>query len=142
MFWDTQINVLGLKAGADEATLTMQTASQQMTDSLKNLKKGTLFIKCIKLSTEGDYDELIDGISIQASSRTKCAIIINIDQVNRSLDIRFIGEENIANNLSSTISEENKDNLDISTIKLKRIILLDLKYFKEILSNEDITNLI
>ena len=142
LFWDTQLNVLGLKAGVDEGALTMQAASRAMTDHLKILRKGTLFIKCIKLSTEGEYDELVDGISIQASEQTKCAIIINIDEVRRNLEIRFVGEENVANNLRAVIGEENKDNLDISTIKLKRFILLDLKYFTEILSNEDITNLI
>ena len=142
LFYDTQLNVLGLKAGDDECSLRMQTASQQMTDTLKILKKGTLFIECIKLSTSGEYDPFIEAIGIKAESRVKCAIVINIDEERRYLDISFIGDQNVSDNISAVIIEENKHNLDIETIKLKRIVLLDVKYFPEILSSEEITNLL
>ena len=142
LFYDTQLHVLGLKAGDDAATLTLQAASRQMTDTLKILRKGTLFIKCIKLSTSGEYDEFIDTIAIKAESRVKCAIVINIDEKRRDLDISFIGDQNVSDNLSAVIGQQNKHNLDIGTIKLKRIVILDVKYFPEILSSEEITNLL
>ena len=139
LFWDTQLHVLGLKTGPTAATLTMQAAGQQMTDTLKTIKKGTLFINCIKLASEGEYDELVDGISIRAGNRVKCAIIIKIDEVRGELDIDFVGDD--VDNIDVVRAQNDKYNLDISTITRKRTILL-IKYFPEILSNEDITNLL
>ena len=140
LFWDTQLDILGLKTGDTAATLSMQTASQQMTDTLKTIKKGTLFINCIKLATEGEYDELVDGISIRAGNRVKCGIIIELDEAKELFDISFVGDG--IETIGAVRSDNTRYNLDISTIKLKRIIMLSVKYFPGVLSNEDITNLL
>ena len=120
LFYDTALKELGLKPDT-EAKLELQTANQVMTNNLGAVNEGIMIIKCIKLSTESEYDPLFNGIEIICGQRTLLEIIINTK--NNEVDV-----VSDTNNLPVRYKvSEGMTSLDIKTLTLKRLILIDLK---------------
>ena len=123
LFFDTVEKQLGIKP-ENYSELKLNTASDLMTESIKNINIGTITIDCIKLGTNGEFDPLIDYISIKCNSKTRTTIKITL--LPGLCNVEFTDDTN--NNLTSKIDIRNNYVLDISTITLKRMILLNLSY--------------
>ena len=133
-FYDAQFKTLGLKPIDDETKLKMFTVNDAMTDDMKKVTSGTIIIKCIKLNTEDEYDTLLDWFAIKCDRRTLLTIEIHIE--NENINVTFT-----ENKVSSKLAEALQENevlyaltqglkfLDIKTITLKRMILIDFKVF-------------